>query len=95
MLEAEKLNSLAKVRLEYITKCLDKSNYKMVSRNYIEKLGSIFAPKKKLIPFMRLITIPELPNRYDTTFFLHKMQDYKFINFLKYSENEKYLHESD
>lgn len=47
------------MRLEYIAKSLDQGeDYKQVSRDYIEKLGRIFTPKSKILPFLRLITIP-------------------------------------
>lgn len=45
-----------------------------------------------MVPFIRLITVPVLKHRYDTMFFVLPVKDYKFINFFKYAEHEKHLH---
>lgn len=57
-----------------------------------EKLSDLLPPTKNVVPFMRLITIPEIKQRYDTTFYAHAVEDYRFANFLKYAEHEKHLH---
>lgn len=58
-MEMEKIQELGKVRLEYIARQLEGENdYKQVSRDYIQKLGHIFSPKCRVLPFLRLITIP-------------------------------------
>lgn len=49
------------------------NNYKLDSRLYMEKIGKIIKPVQKFTPFIRLITIPQLPKRYDTTFFVHHL----------------------
>ena len=49
-------------------------------------------PTSRLVPFIRLITVPELKRRYDTTFFVLGLEPYCHVNFMKYAENNKNLH---
>lgn len=52
-------------------------------------------PAQDLVPFLRLITVPEIKQRYDTTFYAHSIEDFRFINFLKFAEHERHLHSLD
>ena len=60
---------------------------------YFEQISRILPPQTDLLPFIRLITIPIIKQRFDTSFFIHKLSAYHFLNFLKYAEDEKHIHE--
>ena len=62
---------------------------------FFEQLSYIMAPQNDLLPFMRLVTVPIIKARFDASFFIHKLEPFKFINFLKYAEGDKHLHEQN
>jgi hypothetical protein len=41
---------------------------------------------------VRLITVPAMKTRFDAEFYLHKVDEFQFINFPKYAEHEKHRH---
>ena len=56
-----------------------------------ERLSELLGPTQSMLPFIRMITVPFLKSRYDTTFFVLPLEEYKFINFSKYAEKEDHL----
>ena len=44
-----------------------------------------------MAPFIRMITIPLLKQRYDAIFYVLALEEYKNINFFKYAEHEKHM----
>lgn len=53
----------------------------------MKQLIEALPPKKSLLPFIRLVTVPLLKQRFDAFFYVHKLEEFKFINFMKYAEN--------
>ena len=90
LVESERLARLGRIRLEYIADEFSLSS--QAKPRAFEKLSELLPPAKALVPFLRLITIPEIKQRYDTTFFAHAIEDYRFANFLKFAEHERHLH---
>lgn len=58
----------------------------------MKRIAQIIQPKKSLSSFIRLVTVPIIKSRFDAFFYIHKLEQFKFINFMKYAENDKYLH---
>ena len=93
LLESERLARLGEIRLGYIADEFAGSGE--AKQRAFDKLSALLPPAQDAVPFLRLITIPEIKQRYDTTFFAMAVEDYRFVNFLKFAEHERHLHSLD
>jgi 8-oxo-dGTP pyrophosphatase MutT (NUDIX family) len=83
LLESEKLDQIAKIRLDYIVNSFHgAAGAKQTS---YEQLSELLSPTQKMVPFIRMITVPFLKSRYDTTFFVLPLEPHHFLNFSKYT----------
>lgn len=93
LLESERLARLGEIRLAYIKDEFAGSGE--AKQRAFDKLSSLLPPAQDVVPFLRLITIPEIKQRYDTTFYALAVEDFRFVNFLKFAEHERHLHSLD
>lgn len=89
----DKLKDINDLKLKFLGSQLSYTDAQLSP--FFHELSHISAPKMDLLPFIRLITVPMLKSRFDASFFIHKLEPFHFVNFLKFAENEKYLHEQD